>query len=138
LGRFDRAVLNLIRAFEEDTPISREEVLADDGRERSVHWINCGADFPTEVNRLTDRRDPTVFGLRLSYRPRRAPGERRQYLLKLPAIDRKAPARHRSTPSKAGRGNPTRSGRKPTLRRTPCSDQSRGTCGSSSWTPPAI
>ena len=89
-----RAVLNVVGAYDIATPVSVEDFLLDHNLPEARVRINVGADASSQADLRSAGLDPTAHALRLHYDPMLQPGEERTYELRFPAIDRPEPAAH--------------------------------------------
>ena len=82
------AILNDIFFFPPGTVLDHDKLLRNElTKDASFHLI-VGADRPAQPELALEGADPTVAALQFDYAPDLAPGERKSYEIRLPAIDR--------------------------------------------------
>ncbi|MHB1462638.1 MAG: hypothetical protein ACYC1M_15220 [Armatimonadota bacterium] len=82
------AILNDIFLFPVGTKLDHQKLLANELTPQADRHIVCGSDLPTSVQTTKEGTDPTVAALQLDYAPELAPGEKKRYEIRLPAIDK--------------------------------------------------
>ena len=68
--------------------IDHDKLFARQLDDIAIKHIICGYDRPAQVELTQEGMDPTVAALQLDYAPDLAPGEKRDYEIRLPAIDK--------------------------------------------------
>ena len=82
------AILNDIFFFPPGTKLDHDKLLRNELTKDASFHVIVGMDRPAQPESATEGLDPTVTALQLDYAPELAPGEKRAYEIRLPAIDR--------------------------------------------------